>query len=130
MARLFLTDIDLSGNQLLGLGLERLASPPPPPLAAGRIYFDTTVGAPRVWLGSAWATLAAAAPAPAPVPPFVQATPATVWTIAHGLNRYPGVVVVDSAGNAIEPGITYPDRNTVVLAFSVPTSGTAELDTR
>lgn len=129
MARLFLTDIDLSDNQLLRPVLEQLPAPPPAP-RPGRIYFDTALRAPRVWDGVAWLTLdgqGAAAPA---VPSFVQSTPATTWTIAHNLDRYPGVVVVDTAGNKIEPGVNYPDRNTVVLTFSAPTAGTAELDAR
>ena len=130
MARLFLTDIDLSGNQLLGHVLEKLAAPPADPGPA-RLYFDTTLAAARIWTGSAWITLGAASAAgPAPFPPYVQNTPATTWTITHGLGRYPDVVVVDTAGNKIEPGINYPDLNTVVLVFSAPTSGTAELEQR
>ena len=57
-----------------------------------------------------------------------QTTPAVTWTIPHGLGRYPGAVVLDTAGNRIYPGgESYPDPNTLVLTFSAPFPGTADL---
>lgn len=57
-----------------------------------------------------------------------QTQPATTWTIAHGLGRHPGAVVLDTAGNRIYPGgESYPDTNTLVLTFSAPFPGTADL---
>ena len=57
-----------------------------------------------------------------------QTAPATTWTIAHGLGRYPSAVVLDTAGNRIYPGgERYPDPNTLVLTFSAPFPGTADL---
>jgi hypothetical protein len=48
---------------------------------------------------------------------FTQATPAAVWTIAHGLDRYPSVTVVDSAGTVVIGQVDYPSANAVRLSF-------------
>lgn len=60
--------------------------------------------------------------------PHSQPTPADVWTIAHGLNKFPSVTVFDSAGDEVEGAISYPNANTVVLTFSAAFSGTAYLN--
>lgn len=55
MAKLFLTDIDLNGNQLLKAILENVATnPASAPLAKGRIAFNTTGNVPLVYDGTAW----------------------------------------------------------------------------
>jgi hypothetical protein len=58
----------------------------------------------------------------------VQATAATVWTIAHGLTFAPNVSAVDSTGREIWPGaVDYPTASTVVLTFSAAVGGEAYL---
>jgi hypothetical protein len=51
-----------------------------------------------------------------------------LWTIVHGLDKYPDVVLIDSAGDRFEADINYFDRNTVVLTLIAPTTGTAVLE--
>ena len=59
---------------------------------------------------------------------FAQPTPASSWTIAHQLNRYPSVTVVDSAGEVVIGDIRYVDANTITAAFSGGFSGSAYLN--
>lgn len=55
----------------------------------------------------------------------VQGSASAVWTVAHALNMYPNITVIDSAGRVVEGEIAYPDANTVVLTFSAAFSGEA-----
>lgn len=59
---------------------------------------------------------------------FTQAQPALVWTIVHGLNRYPSVTTVDTAGDQVWGDLHYRDTNTAVLTFSAPVAGSAYLN--
>ena len=52
----FLSNIDLSKNQLLNAVLQNLASAPGSPVA-GQVYYDTTLGAPYCRNGGAWVSL-------------------------------------------------------------------------
>lgn len=58
---------------------------------------------------------------------YEQQTPATLWTIAHGLNSMPVVVVQDSAGTTVEGDVEYVSLVTLRLHFSVAFSGVAYL---
>lgn len=58
---------------------------------------------------------------------FVQATPATVWTIDHSLTFVPNVTVVDSAGTQVEGEVELATGNQVVIRFSAAFAGTAYL---
>jgi hypothetical protein len=72
-----------------------------------------------------------------PVPPdpgpggsyvYVQSVAAAVWTIVHPLGFRPGgVQVLNSLGQEVVGEVTYPDINTVRIAFSGPVAGTAYL---
>lgn len=58
----------------------------------------------------------------------VQSTPLAVWVIGHALGFVPGgVVALDSAGTNVEGDVSYPDADTVRIAFSAAFSGTAYL---
>jgi hypothetical protein len=48
---------------------------------------------------------------------YTQGTPAAVWTIAHGLGRYPSVTVVDSAGTVCGGSVEYLSADAVRLSF-------------
>lgn len=54
-----------------------------------------------------------------------QSVAAAVWTVTHGLNKYPSVVTVDSANTEVIGGIRYIDLNTVELTFSSAFAGKA-----
>lgn len=56
---------------------------------------------------------------------FDQASPATVWNVAHNLGKYPAVSVVDSGGTWVIGDVLYLDINTVRLTFSAAFSGSA-----
>lgn len=60
--------------------------------------------------------------------PFAQSIPAAVWTIVHGLDRYPSVTVKDSAGEEVEGDVRYVDANTITITFAAPFSGDAYLN--
>lgn len=57
-----------------------------------------------------------------------QSVAAAVWTVTHGLNKYPAVVTVDSANTEVIGGIKYIDLNTVELTFSSAFAGKAYLN--
>lgn len=59
---------------------------------------------------------------------IVQAEPAAVWTLQHGLQRYPSVTLVDDAGDVFGASLRYPDANTVVVTLNAPTAGIAYLN--
>lgn len=59
---------------------------------------------------------------------YEQSTPSAVWTISHNLNKYPSVVVIDSANDVCEGHIAYPTPNRTVLTFSAPFTGVAHLN--
>jgi hypothetical protein len=56
MAKKFLVSIDLNGNEILNANLQNLAAAPGTP-GVGRVYFDTVLGAPYQWNGTAWIAL-------------------------------------------------------------------------
>jgi hypothetical protein len=53
MAQIFLTDINLSKNELQNAAIQNLATAPASPVS-GQIYFDTADAEMKVWDGSAW----------------------------------------------------------------------------
>ncbi len=56
-----------------------------------------------------------------------QAVPSDTWSIAHNLNFYPNVSVLDNLGRVVEGDVAYPTINTVTLQFSAAFSGVAYL---
>ena len=58
---------------------------------------------------------------------FHKLVASSTWTIAHNLNFYPNVTVVDSAGTIVEGEITYTNRNSLSLNFQSAFSGNAYL---
>lgn len=57
-----------------------------------------------------------------------QDAAAAVWNIAHNLNKYPSVSVVDSGNNVIYGDITYIDKNNLQIKFSAASGGKAYLN--
>ena len=58
---------------------------------------------------------------------FTQNSPQATWVIAHNMNFYPSVTIIDGLGNVVLAPISYLSSNTVQIAFSRPFSGTAYL---
>lgn len=67
-----------------------------------------------------------------PAPPSVmsdlhythsQSVASTVWTVVHGLGKYPSVDVEDSAGDPIVGAVEYIDLNTLTITFSAAVGG-------
>lgn len=59
---------------------------------------------------------------------FTQGAPSALWTIAHGLGRFPSVSTVDSAGNSFFGKVQYIDANSLSVSMSYPVSGKAYLN--
>lgn len=59
---------------------------------------------------------------------FTQAVPADRWVIKHGLNKYPSVTVVDTAGSVVIGDVDYIDINNVVVSFNGIFAGKAYLN--
>lgn len=57
-----------------------------------------------------------------------QTAPAAVWTITHNLDRYPSVVVVDSAGMVVMGDVQYQSKDVIQVAFTAPFAGVAYLN--
>lgn len=55
----------------------------------------------------------------------VQATPAAVWVIAHGLGKYPAISIVDSGGSTVIGDVKYDTTDQCTVAFSAAFSGEA-----
>lgn len=54
-----------------------------------------------------------------------QSIPSSSWVVAHNLNKYCSVTVVDSAGSYVIGDVYYSDINTVVISFTASFSGKA-----
>ena len=50
------------------------------------------------------------------------------WSITHNLNKYPSVVVVDSAGSMVVGDITFITPNQITISFTGAFSGKAYLN--
>ncbi len=56
---------------------------------------------------------------------YTQASPSTVWDIAHTLAFIPNIIIVDTSGNVVEPAIEYISATQIRATFSQPTAGKA-----
>lgn len=54
-----------------------------------------------------------------------QLVPNSKWIVQHFMDKYPSVVIVDSAGTTVYGEISYVDRNIISLEFSYPFAGKA-----
>lgn len=54
-----------------------------------------------------------------------QGSPSSVWTVNHGLGKYPSIEVVDTGDSVVIPSVHYDSPNAVTLTFGSPTSGKA-----
>lgn len=51
-------------------------------------------------------------------------TPTNFITVNHNLNKYPSIIVKDSAGDEVEGDVTHVNRNTLTVGFSGSFGGT------
>ena len=56
---------------------------------------------------------------------YNQASPSTEWNIAHTLGFTPNVIIVDTAGNVVEPEIEYLSPTQIRATFSESIAGKA-----
>lgn len=54
-----------------------------------------------------------------------QGLPSNIWNITHGLNKKPGVTVIDTANSVVRGHVQYLDNNSVILTFNYSFSGSA-----
>ena len=59
---------------------------------------------------------------------YSQTAPSAVWHIAHPLNKFPSVTVVDSGGSVVVGDIEYIDNSNITITFSGAFSGKAYLN--
>lgn len=59
---------------------------------------------------------------------FEQDIPIYTWEIEHNLQKFPSVVVVDSAGSVVIGDIVYIDENNLQVLFSSKFAGKAYLN--
>lgn len=59
---------------------------------------------------------------------YIQPAPYETWNIAHGLNKFPSVSVVNNNNIMMYGEITYIDRNNLTISFSAGFSGKAYLN--
>lgn len=57
-----------------------------------------------------------------------QSIPSDTWSINHNLNKIPSVTITDNEGMEYEGSVNHTDNNNLVLTFSAPISGFAELN--
>ena len=57
-----------------------------------------------------------------------QANPSAIWTINHGLNKFPSVTVVDSAGTQVLGDVQHIDNDNLTITFVNQFSGKAYLN--
>lgn len=55
----------------------------------------------------------------------VQRSPASTWTVEHGLGRHANVVVTDTADQVVVADVTYVSDDVVQISFSDPIAGRA-----
>lgn len=59
---------------------------------------------------------------------FTQSVASNTWTIAHNLEKFPSVMVVDSGNNVVVGDITYTNNNSLTVSFSSTFSGKAYIN--
>ena len=59
---------------------------------------------------------------------FTQGVPAAVWNIAHNLDKYPSVTVVDNSKEVVIGNVQYIDKDNITITFSAAFSGYAYLN--
>lgn len=58
----------------------------------------------------------------------IQSVASDNWVIVHGLNKYPSVSVINSAGDEVVGDIIYNDTNQVTIKFKGSFKGSATLN--
>ncbi len=59
---------------------------------------------------------------------FTQASSSDTWVLAHNLNAYPSVTIVDSTGREVVGDVHYIDVNNVTIYFTAAFAGQAFLN--
>ncbi|WP_279480222.1 hypothetical protein [Aureimonas sp. SK2] len=57
----------------------------------------------------------------------VQATPTTVWTIAHNLGFRPSVTILSTGGAEMRADVRHLSDDVLTVVFLLPTAGSAHL---
>jgi hypothetical protein len=57
-----------------------------------------------------------------------QAIASPTWAIQHNLGKRPSVSIQDTAGSQVVGSVEYIDENNLVVTFSAPFSGRADLN--
>lgn len=55
-------------------------------------------------------------------------TPLAVWEVAHGLGRFPSVMILDTANEQLLADVAFIDADHIRISFSAPTAGVVSLN--
>ena len=119
-------DMDMQQHQLLNPVISNLASNPLKP-KSGQIYFNTVTNKKRTFNGTTWDEDGTGGGPGTGDLTYVhnQPTAASLWTINHGLGKFPSVSVVDSANNVVIGDVTYVTDHQVTISFGSSFGGKA-----
>lgn len=59
---------------------------------------------------------------------YEQVASASTWVISHPLDKFPSIIIVDSAGSVVNGDITYNSTSQITVTFSSPFGGKAYLN--
>lgn len=57
-----------------------------------------------------------------------QSSASSIWTVAHNLDKYSSVTIVDNSDNVVHGEINYQSKNTILISFSAAFAGKAYLN--
>ena len=126
MATKFLTNLDLSKNELQNARIQNLATAPSDDLVEGQIYYDTVLDVLRVYANGAWASLSAgsgtvtAVTGTAPIVSSGGATPAISVTAASTSDA--GVVQLSDSVSTTS-SVLAATPTAVKTAYDIATAG-------
>lgn len=59
---------------------------------------------------------------------YTQATASAEWSIAHNLDKYPAISIIDTGGNIVVGDVTYIDTDHVTVKFNAAFAGKVYLN--
>lgn len=131
MSKKYLTNIDLTKNELQNARIHNLASAPASPVK-GQLYFDTTTNAEYVWNGTAWRPTDASKLTDGSIPITGLATNPlsrsnhTGTQIASTISDFDNQVRTTRLDQMAAPTTSVPMNNQKITGLGTPTAGSTD----